>query len=58
MYVQKVKVKYWEPKMAEILLETPNHLSSVEAENMALEEFKEQYPEALDYVVEETLELN
>jgi len=25
---------------------------------MALEEFKEQYPEALDYVVEETVELN
>jgi hypothetical protein len=44
--------------MTTILLETPNHLSGVEAENMALEEFKEQYPEALDYVVESTLELN
>jgi len=58
MFTQQVKVKYWEPKMATIVLETPNRLTSVEAENMALEEFKEQYPEALDYVVEETVELN
>jgi hypothetical protein len=58
MFKQQVKVKYWEPKLATITLETPNRLSGTEAEDMALTEFTEKFPEGQDPVVEEVNELN
>jgi hypothetical protein len=58
MFVHTVKFKYWEPKLATIELETPNRLTTLEAENMATEEFKERYPEALDFAVEDVIDLN
>lgn len=58
MFQQQVKIKYWEPKLATIKLETPERLTAVEAENMAMAEFDEKYPEAEDRFVEDTIELN
>jgi hypothetical protein len=58
LFKQQVKVKYWEPKLATITLETPNRLSGVEAEEMAIHEFGEKFPEGQDPVVEEVIELN
>lgn len=58
MFTQQVKVRYFEPKMATITLETPNRLSGAEAEDMALAEFAEKYPEGQDPLVEEVTELN
>jgi hypothetical protein len=58
LFKQQVKVKYWEPKLATITLETPNRLSGIEAEEMAIHEFGEQFPEGQDPVVEEVIELN
>jgi hypothetical protein len=58
MFTQQVKIKYWEPKLATITLETPNRLADTEAEDMALAEFTEQFPEGQDPVVEEVNELN
>lgn len=57
MFKQQVKVKYWEPKLATITLETPIRLSSIEAEDMALAEFAEKYPEGQDAITEEVIEL-
>jgi hypothetical protein len=58
MFKQTVKIKYFEPKMATITLETPNRLSGVEAEEMAIHEFGEKFPEGQDAMVEEIVELN
>jgi hypothetical protein len=58
MFKQTVKIKYFEPKMATITLETPNRLSGVEAEEMAMAEFAEKFPEGQDAMVEEVVELN
>ena len=55
MHTSEVKIRAFEPKYVTITLETPNLLSTVEAEDMALKEFEDQYPEMVDPIVENVI---
>lgn len=57
MYQTQVKVTYWEQKQADITLQTPKLLDQFEAEEMALKELAEKFPEAQDPVVKEVIHL-
>lgn len=56
MFNTTVKLRAFEPKMVTITLETPNALSGVEAEDLAIKEFEEQYPDLVDPIVEEVIQ--
>lgn len=59
MYTYEATVAYNDPRTATVTIETPNTMSLVEAEDLIMEEFEEQYPEAVDpEVVGEVRELN
>lgn len=51
MYANEVTIAYNEPRAATITLETKELLSDVELEDMAMDEFEENYPEAEDVEV-------
>lgn len=53
MYTHEVTIAYSEPRTATITLETKDMMSDVELEDMAIEEFEDQYPEAVDVEVME-----
>lgn len=53
MYTNEVVISYSEPRTATITLETKDILSDVELEDMAIEKFEENYPEAVDVEVVE-----
>lgn len=56
MYKTTVKLRAFEPKYVNITLETPERLSGTEAEDMAVKEFEEQYPELVDPIIEEVID--
>lgn len=51
MYTNEVTIAYSEPRTTVITLETKDLMSDVELEDMAVEEFEENYPEAVDIEV-------
>lgn len=53
MFTNEVTIAYNEPRTATITVETKDVLSDVELEDMAMDEFEEQYPEAVDVEVME-----
>ena len=53
MHINEVVIQYNEPRTTIITLETKDVLSDVELEDMAMDEFEEQYPEAADVEVVE-----
>lgn len=59
MFTYEATVAYNEPRNAVVTIEVPKTMSLVEAEDLIMEEFEEQYPEAIDpEVVGEVKELN
>lgn len=46
MYTYEGTIEYNEPKTAVVTIETPKSISLVEAEDLIMDEFEEQYPEA------------
>lgn len=58
MHTQEVKIKYFEPRMATITVESENVLSTVEVEDIAIKEFEDKFPEGVDAIVEEVIEIS
>lgn len=59
MHTYEATIQYNEPRTATITVEAPNSMSLVEAEDLIMEEFEDQYPEAVDAeIVSEVKELN
>ena len=59
MHTYEATIAYNEPRTAVVTVEAPNTMSLIEAEDLVMEEFEEQYPEALDAeVLGEVKELN
>lgn len=48
MHTYEATIEYQEPRQAVVTIETPKEISLVDAEDMIMEEFEEQYPEALE----------
>lgn len=46
MNTYEATIEYNEPRTATVTIEVPNSISLVEAEDLIMDEFEEQYPEA------------
>lgn len=58
MHTHEVTINYVEPRTAKITVETKDVMSEVEIEDLAMEEFEDQYPEGIEPDVIEVKTIN
>lgn len=56
MHTHEIIIEYSEPRTTTITIDTPDEISSLEIEDLALAQFEEQYPDAMDVDIVEVRE--
>lgn len=56
MQTHEVTINYNEPRIATITVDTPDNHTIPDIEDLAIEQFEEQYPEAIDLEILEVKE--